>query len=79
MSLARIQELYAYARDMHGMTVAEWEAMHGYPRFTVYPSARFASKPTQLGYAMYERRRAEPDAITLEWKTPQRRSSITAT
>lgn len=53
VSLAHRQYAYEQARDVDGLTVAEWEAANGLPPFSVYPTARGAWKPSHDMFAMY--------------------------
>jgi hypothetical protein len=46
-----------------GHTVAEWEAILGYPPYTVYPFARFAETMADRGYFMYHNATEEERAL----------------
>jgi len=50
-----LQESYEREGLRHGHTVAEWEALHALPPFSVYPGARRAWQPAHPGFFMYDR------------------------
>lgn len=46
-------EVYEKYHCPMGVTVAEYEAKRGLPRYTVYPEAKLATRATDKGYYMY--------------------------
>jgi hypothetical protein len=50
-----LQEDYERQGLERGLTVSEWEALHAFPPFTVYPGARRAWQPAHPGFFMYDR------------------------
>ena len=58
-----------FARDYErwglsqGYTVAEWEAVMGFPPYTIYPMARKAKSMRDRGYYMYKNATEEEKAL----------------
>jgi hypothetical protein len=54
-SAMNTEEAYIIARDATGITVAEYETMHGLPRYTIFPHIEHVTKYSDIGYFMYPR------------------------
>lgn len=59
-TLRQRREWYEAERARYATTVEEFEVRHGFPPFTLYPTARRARGPRAAGFFMYSPgRRAE--------------------
>lgn len=59
-----------------GYTVAEWEAILGYPPYTIYPFAKDAQTMADRGYYMYKNATEEEKAVMEQTRTKRSRNKI---